>query len=134
MTSKGHGGRKYHLFHFFVRLQTTYWKFAQNLHLFDSEHFELHIYLLACTWYNFYQSTPTKLAGRIISFILGRTPSSVSNEGINHFTDLLRTFQLPESSKLPDRGQDTTFPKYSATQLHEAGVKFTEDSNKKPAA
>ncbi|KAK7851940.1 hypothetical protein CFP56_040595 [Quercus suber] len=66
--------------------------------------------------------------------IYDRTPSSVSNEGINHFTDLLRTFQLPESSKLPDRGQDTTFPKYSATQLHEAGVKFTEDSNKKPAA
>ena len=27
-------------------LQTTYWKFAQNLHLFDSEHFELHIYLV----------------------------------------------------------------------------------------
>ena len=58
--------------------------------------------------------------------IYDKTPISIANEGIKHFTDLLRTFQLPESSKLPHRGQDTTFPNYSTTQLHEAGVKFTK--------
>ncbi|KAL0013053.1 hypothetical protein SO802_000122 [Lithocarpus litseifolius] len=40
------------------------------------------------------------------------------------FRDL--TFRLPESSELPNRGLNTTFPKYSATQLHEAGIKFTK--------
>ncbi|KAL0013008.1 hypothetical protein SO802_000077 [Lithocarpus litseifolius] len=62
--------------------------------------------------------------------IYDRTPISIANEEIKHFTDLLRAFQLPESSKLPYRGPDTTFPKYSATQLHEAGVKFTKAPTK----
>ncbi|KAM3762762.1 hypothetical protein ACB098_01G370400 [Castanea mollissima] len=57
--------------------------------------------------------------------IYDRTPICIAKEEIKHFTDLLRTFQLPESSKLPYRGPDTTFPKYSATQLHEAGVNRT---------
>ncbi|KAF3965423.1 hypothetical protein CMV_010385 [Castanea mollissima] len=62
--------------------------------------------------------------------IYDRTPISIASEEIKHFTDLLRTFQLPESSKLQYRGPDTTFPKYSATQLHEAGVKFTKAPTK----
>lgn len=76
--------------------------------------------------------------------IYDRTPNSVANEQIEHFTHLLRIFQLPdaeyrgelfqlpeaESDRLPYRGEDTTFPKYSATQLHEAGVKFTKAPTK----
>ena len=43
---------------------------------------------------------------------------------IKHFTDLLRFFALPPHDKLPQRNPKTVFPKYSATQLREAGVKF----------
>uniref|UniRef100_A0A2N9FTE1 Uncharacterized protein n=1 Tax=Fagus sylvatica TaxID=28930 RepID=A0A2N9FTE1_FAGSY len=41
---------------------------------------------------------------------------------IQHFTDLLRFFQLPPH--LPYRVPAVSFPKYSVTQLHEAGIKF----------
>ena len=41
---------------------------------------------------------------------------------ILHFTDLLRFFQL--RPQLPNRVKKVSFPKYSVTQLHEAGVKF----------
>nr|XP_023912903.1 UPF0481 protein At3g47200-like [Quercus suber]POF09907.1 upf0481 protein [Quercus suber] len=44
------------------------------------------------------------------------------NGKIQHFTDLLRFFELP--NELPDRHPEVIFPKYSATQLREAGVKF----------
>ncbi|KAL4655080.1 hypothetical protein ACB092_01G425100 [Castanea dentata] len=43
---------------------------------------------------------------------------------IKHFTDLLRFFALPPHDKLPQRNPKAVFPKYSATQLREAGVKF----------
>ncbi|KAM3762769.1 hypothetical protein ACB098_01G371000 [Castanea mollissima] len=43
---------------------------------------------------------------------------------IQHFTDLLRFFELPNENELPDRHPEVIFPKYSATQLREAGVKF----------
>ena len=46
----------------------------------------------------------------------------IPKEEIKYFTDLLRTFQLPAS--LPARGDVLVFLKYSATQLHDAGVKF----------
>ena len=47
---------------------------------------------------------------------------------IRHFGDLLRFFQLPDD--LPEREPKMTYPKYSATQLHEAGVKFKLASSK----
>ena len=43
---------------------------------------------------------------------------------IKHFTDLLRFFALPPHDKLPQRNPKMVFPRYSATQLREAGVKF----------
>ena len=46
------------------------------------------------------------------------------NVNIQHFTDLLRLFQLPNEDKLPKRQREMIFPKYSATQLREAGVEF----------
>ena len=53
--------------------------------------------------------------------IHGKAP----NVKIQHFTDLLRFFELPNENELPDhRHPEVIFPKYSATQLREAGVKF----------
>ncbi|KAM4126191.1 hypothetical protein ACB094_01G369500 [Castanea mollissima] len=50
---------------------------------------------------------------------------------IQHFTDLLRFFQLPPPNKLlPYRETKMVFPKYSATQLREAGVTFKVASSK----
>ena len=46
------------------------------------------------------------------------------NVKIQHFTDLLRFFELPNENELPNRDREVIFPKYSATQLREAGVKF----------
>ena len=43
---------------------------------------------------------------------------------IEHFTDLIRTFQLPPLENLPKRRSQPIKHLYSATQLHEAGVKF----------
>lgn len=47
-----------------------------------------------------------------------------SNVKIEHFTDLLRTFQLPPSRRLPPRSNKMVKLSYSATQLREVGVKF----------
>ena len=49
---------------------------------------------------------------------------------IKHFTDLLRFFALPPHNLLPERNPKQDFPKYSATQLREAGVKFEVGPNK----
>lgn len=49
---------------------------------------------------------------------------------IKHFTDLLRTFQLPQTQELPQRCNELITHLYSATQLHEAGVKFKVSSSK----
>ena len=56
---------------------------------------------------------------------------------ILHFTDLLRTFLLPQSlwpsspqAQLPQRGNKKVKLLYSATQLQEAGIKFMVSSNK----
>ena len=49
---------------------------------------------------------------------------------IKHFTDLLRFFALPPHDRLPQRNPKQDFPKYSATQLREAGVKFEVGPNK----
>ena len=55
-----------------------------------------------------------------------------TNVEIQHFTDLLKFFHLPPSNKLPYRDTKLTSPKYSATQLREAGVTFKVDSRKCP--
>ena len=57
------------------------------------------------------------------------------NVKIEHFTDLLRTFLLPQSlwpssTQLPQRDNEKVKLLYSATQLQEAGVKFRVSSNK----
>ncbi|KAM3714906.1 hypothetical protein ACJW31_01G368600 [Castanea mollissima] len=51
---------------------------------------------------------------------------------IEHFTDLIRIFQLPQLQSLPKRqtGSEMVTLSYSATQLHEAGVKFQVNSSK----
>ncbi|KAM4133944.1 hypothetical protein ACJW30_01G370100 [Castanea mollissima] len=54
------------------------------------------------------------------SFNIYEKPQNVT---IEHFTNLLRFFQLPNDD-LPDRGPEMIFPRYSATQLREAGVEF----------
>ncbi|KAL4655088.1 hypothetical protein ACB092_01G425700 [Castanea dentata] len=46
------------------------------------------------------------------------------NVKIEHFTDLLRTFHLPLPEKLPNRDREPIIHLYSATHLHQAGVKF----------
>lgn len=46
------------------------------------------------------------------------------NVKIEHFTDLLRTFQIPPRKKRPKRVDQQTDLLYTATQLQEAGVKF----------
>nr|POE95385.1 upf0481 protein [Quercus suber] len=60
-----------------------------------------------------------------------------SDVKILHFTDLLRTFLLPQSlwhsspqAQPPQRGNKKVKLLYSATQLQEAGVKFKVSSNK----
>jgi hypothetical protein len=52
------------------------------------------------------------------------------NVVFQHFTDLHRFFQLPPPNKIPVRVCKMILPKYSATQLHEAGVKFKVSSSK----
>ena len=54
------------------------------------------------------------------------------NVKIEHFTDLIRIFQLPQLQSLPKRqtGSEMVTLLYSATQLHEAGVKFQVNSSK----
>ncbi|KAM4126182.1 hypothetical protein ACB094_01G368800 [Castanea mollissima] len=54
------------------------------------------------------------------------------NVKIEHFTDLIRIFQLPQLQSLPKRqtGSEMVTLSYSATQLHEAGVKFQVNSSK----
>ncbi|KAM3714918.1 hypothetical protein ACJW31_01G369500 [Castanea mollissima] len=49
---------------------------------------------------------------------------------MKHFLDLLRTFWLPPSKSLPERTNDIVKHVYSATQLHDAGLKFRKDSSK----
>uniref|UniRef100_A0A7N2RAA7 Uncharacterized protein n=1 Tax=Quercus lobata TaxID=97700 RepID=A0A7N2RAA7_QUELO len=49
-----------------------------------------------------------------------------TNVEVQHFTDLLKFFHLPPSNKLPYKDTKLTSPKYSATQLREAGVTFKD--------
>ncbi|KAK7821303.1 hypothetical protein CFP56_037846 [Quercus suber] len=46
------------------------------------------------------------------------------NVKIEHFTDLLRTFQIPPPCKRPYRGYRMIDLLFTATQHHDAGVKF----------
>ncbi|KAM3762784.1 hypothetical protein ACB098_01G371800 [Castanea mollissima] len=46
---------------------------------------------------------------------------------MKHFLDLLRTFWLPPSEKIPKRGNDVIKHLHSATQLREAGLAFKKD-------
>ncbi|XP_023890200.1 UPF0481 protein At3g47200 [Quercus suber] len=52
------------------------------------------------------------------------------NVKIEHFTDLIRTFQLPPLEKQARRNSELIKHLYSATQLHEAGVKFEVGTSK----
>ncbi|XP_030950183.1 UPF0481 protein At3g47200-like [Quercus lobata] len=52
------------------------------------------------------------------------------NVKIEHFTDLIRTFQIPLLIFLPERRTEKFTLLFSATQLHEAGVKFKVSSSK----
>ncbi|XP_065638334.1 UPF0481 protein At3g47200-like [Quercus suber] len=54
------------------------------------------------------------------------------NVKIEHFTDLIRIYQLPQLQSLPERQPVSTMVTllYSTTQLHEAGVKFKVKSSK----
>lgn len=57
------------------------------------------------------------------------TPDNLRTK-IKHFTHLLRTFQLNSPQKPPERKAGIPKLLYSATQLHEAGVKFKKSSKK----
>ena len=48
---------------------------------------------------------------------------------MKHFLDLLRTFWLPPSEKLPKRGNDVVKHLHSATELYEAGLVFKKGSS-----
>ena len=72
-------------------------------------------------------------------FFKGFNVQNISHENsdvkIQHFTDLLRTFLLPQSlwpssTQLPQRGNKKVKLLYSATQLQQAGIKFKVSSNK----
>ena len=52
------------------------------------------------------------------------------NVKIEHFTDLLRTFKLPPPEKQPKGHCQLIKHLYSATQLHEEGVKFGVGTSK----
>ena len=49
---------------------------------------------------------------------------ALPNMKIEHFTDLIRMFQIPPPKMQPKRGNEIIYCSYTATQLHEAGVKF----------
>ncbi|KAA8525427.1 hypothetical protein F0562_007306 [Nyssa sinensis] len=55
----------------------------------------------------------------------------VPNFRERHFTDLIRTFHLPVSRRLSPRVQELKFL-HSATELHEAGVKFKVNLDPSP--
>ena len=52
------------------------------------------------------------------------------NVKIEHFIDLIRTFQLPPLEQQAKRNSELIKHLYSATQLHEAGVKFEVGTSK----
>ena len=49
---------------------------------------------------------------------------ALPNMKIEHFTDLIRMFQIPPPKMQPKRGNEIIYCSYTATQLHEAGVTF----------
>jgi hypothetical protein len=70
-------------------------------------------------------SDPISLIQLTFEFFEGLNIHNKSpNVEIQHFTDLLRIFQLPPPNKLPARVTKVLISKYSATQLYEAGVQF----------
>ncbi|KAM3714903.1 hypothetical protein ACJW31_01G368300 [Castanea mollissima] len=54
----------------------------------------------------------------------------IPNMEIKHFTDLVRIFQLPPPQRLKTKRDEVIEHLYSATQLHEAGVKFRVSRSK----
>ncbi|KAM3702464.1 hypothetical protein ACJW31_04G027700 [Castanea mollissima] len=87
---------------------------------------------LSCVYYShlkdsyFKRSTPvhSKQAHSEKAQANSEQAQAHSNVKIEHFTDLIRTFQLPPLKNLPKRDCPRINHLYSATQLHEAGVKF----------
>ena len=53
----------------------------------------------------------------------------IPNKRIKHFTDLLRIFQLPPPERPKTERNEMIKHLYSATQLHEAGVKYKVSSS-----
>ncbi|XP_062176235.1 UPF0481 protein At3g47200-like [Alnus glutinosa] len=72
----------------------------------------------------------TQLAFRFFRRYNTQNMSPDLNFEIKHFVDLLRTFFLPQPHRLPQRyrGERVTHL-YTASQLHEAGVKFKVSSS-----
>jgi hypothetical protein len=75
--------------------------------------------------------TFTWLAFRFFNCYNTQKMSPNPNLKIMHFVDLLRTFFLPQPDKLPKRNRGQRVEHlYTASQLHEAGVKFKVSSSK----
>jgi hypothetical protein len=73
----------------------------------------------------------TKLAFKFFKRHNTQKMSHNPNLKIKHFVDLLRTFFLPEPHRLPQRNNGEKVKHlYTASQLHEAGVKFKVSSSK----
>uniref|UniRef100_A0A7N2LKW9 Uncharacterized protein n=1 Tax=Quercus lobata TaxID=97700 RepID=A0A7N2LKW9_QUELO len=72
---------------------------------------------------NAFLELPFNHFGRFGGFNIQSIPAH-PNVKIEHFTDLLRTFQIPPPEKRPKRGNLQNDLLYTATQLYEAGVEF----------
>ena len=78
------------------------------------------------------QLTLEELTFAFFEVFLGKEPVPFPDVEIKHFTDLLRTFQLPPPppERLRRDRSDVVNHLYSVSQLHEAGVKFKVSSSK----
>ncbi|KAA8525404.1 hypothetical protein F0562_007259 [Nyssa sinensis] len=82
------------------------------------------------TFASFPDNFPSLLQFTLWVFKSHNEQNKLPNFEVRHFTDLIRTFYLPTSSRLsPRAGEEFKFL-HSATELHEAGVKFKVGSSK----
>jgi hypothetical protein len=88
------------------------------------------LYNLAFASHSNYPSF-TQLAFRYFKRYNTQNMSPDLNFEIKHFVDLLRTLFLPQQHSLPQRNRgERVVHLYTASQLHEAGVKFKASSSK----
>jgi hypothetical protein len=88
------------------------------------------LYNIAFTSHSNYPSF-TQLAFAFFRQYNTQNMSPDLNFEIKHFVDLLRTFFLPQPHRLPQRyRRESVTHLYTASQLHEAGVKFKMSSSK----